>query len=143
MNYQIVYKKGVDNTSADALSRKPQPQVFHIFRAQPVWLEEIVNNYAHDDKITEILQQMSMDPAAKPNYQLVHGLLRYKGCIWIGNNLELQHKIFSAFHDSPVGGHSGFPVTYNRIHSLFRWAGMKAFIRNKVQSCMVCQQAKA
>lgn len=41
-----------------------------------------------------------------------------------------------------MGGHSGFPVTYLRIHSLFHWTGMKAFIKDQVQSCVVCQQAK-
>uniref|UniRef100_A0A453DFY0 Integrase catalytic domain-containing protein n=1 Tax=Aegilops tauschii subsp. strangulata TaxID=200361 RepID=A0A453DFY0_AEGTS len=41
-----------------------------------------------------------------------------------------------------VGGHSGFPVTYKRILRLFRWIGMKNFIKTQVQSCLTCQQAK-
>ena len=49
---------------------------------------------------------------------------------------------FTAFHASPVGGHSGFPVTYKRIISLFRWQGVQTFIKTQVQSCLVCQQAK-
>jgi hypothetical protein len=31
----------------------------------------------------------------------------------------VQAKVMGALHDSPVGGHSGFPVTYRRIKSLF------------------------
>lgn len=55
---------------------------------------------------------------------------------------ELHHKIFAAFHDSPMGGHSGFPVTYKRIHALFSWSGMKKFILAQVQFCLICQKAK-
>lgn len=70
-------------------------------------------------------------------------MLRYKNRIWVGTDIDLQRQLISAFHDSPVGGHSGFPVTYRRIVSLFKWTGMKLQIRNYVRSCMICQQAKA
>lgn len=85
---------------------------------------------------------MSIAPESQPLYQLHNGVLKCKGCIRIGNSTALHHKIVSAFHDSPMGGHSGFPVTYKRIHTLFRWVGMKNIIKEKVQSCLVCQQAK-
>jgi hypothetical protein len=48
----------------------------------------------------------------------------------------------SALHDSAVRGHSGFPVTYRRIKSNFAWPGMKHQIREFVQGCQICQQAK-
>lgn len=108
---------------------------------QPVWLEEIVASYDQDDKAIELLQQLSIDPESKHNFQLRNGLLRYKTCIWMGNQSNLDQKIFAAFHSSPLGGHSSFPVTYKRIHSLFRWTGMKNFIKHQVQSYVVCQQA--
>ena len=95
-------------------------------------MEEIIASYSQDDKAKELLQELVVRPPANSQYQLVQGLLRYKGCIWVGNNLELQENFFSAFHDSPLGGHSGFPVTYHRIHSLFRWIGMKKFIKDRV-----------
>lgn len=60
----------------------------------------------------------------------------------MGQDPALHLRIFQAFHDSPMGGHSGFPVTYRRIKSLFAWTGMKAFIKDHVQACQVCQQAK-
>jgi hypothetical protein len=50
--------------------------------------------------------------------------------------------IVQAFHDSPVGGHSGFPVMYCRLVSLFKWAGMKQFVHSFVRSCHICQQDK-
>ena len=48
----------------------------------------------------------------------------------------------STLHDSAVGGHSGFPVTYRRIKSNFAWPGMKHQIREFVQGCQIYQQAK-
>lgn len=47
-----------------------------------------------------------------------------------------------AFHDSKVGGHSGFPATYNKPGKLFAWPKMKAQIKAYVQSCMICQKSK-
>ena len=54
----------------------------------------------------------------------------------------MQHKIISAFHDSPIGGHSGFPVTYRRISQLFQWEKMKQMVKEVLQQCQVCQLAK-
>ena len=45
-------------------------------------------------------------------------------------------------HSSAQGGHSGIPVTYNRLKHYFFWPGMKSAVREYVQTCSVCQQAK-
>jgi hypothetical protein len=143
-DYEILYKKGSDNTAADALSRRPHQtaQSFAISGVLPSWLQEIFQGYPSDASTMDIIQQLVVDPKSKPPYTLVNGLLRHKGCIWIGEQKVLQDKIFQAFHDSPIGGHSGFPVTYNRIHSLFKWKGMKSYIKQRVQSCLICKKAK-
>lgn len=47
-----------------------------------------------------------------------------------------------ALHSSPVGGHSGIPVTLRRAKQLFAWKGMNTSVRNFVASCRICQQAK-
>jgi transposase InsO family protein len=62
--------------------------------------------------------------------------------VWLGNNTTLQLKNIAALHDSALGGHSGFPVTYRRIKQLFYWKGMKKDIHAYVQTCNICQQAK-
>lgn len=49
----------------------------------------------------------------------------------------------ATLHDSAIGGHSGFPVTYRRIKAIFAWPGMKKQVKTFVQSCQICQQAKA
>jgi hypothetical protein len=70
------------------------------------------------------------------------GIIRYEGRIWLGDNAQLHQSIMSALHNSALGGHSGFPVTYRRIKAVFAWPGMKRQVKEFLQSCLTCQQAK-
>ena len=57
LQYRIINKKGCDNGVADALSRQVH-QSFHlfvVFQTQLVWLQDIVNSYAHDVKTPDLL----------------------------------------------------------------------------------------
>lgn len=89
-----------------------------------------------------MLSKLAVDASAVPGFTLHQGLLRYKNRLWIGNNPSLQTKLLQAFHSSPIGGHSGVPVTYRRMKQLFAWRGMKKSVLLFVQSCSICQQAK-
>jgi hypothetical protein len=144
LQYKVQYKPGVHNGDADALSRKPQEasQVFSVTTLQPAWLSSVSASYASDAFAQRLLQQLAVDPMSSPAYSLNHGILRHKGKILVGADPELQQRIISAFHDSPQGGHSGFPVTYHRLLSLFSWSGMKRMTCEYVRYCHVCQQAK-
>jgi hypothetical protein len=76
------------------------------------------------------------------HYTLTNGVICYKGRIWLGNNQVVQQMVMTTLHDSAVGGHSGFPVTYRRVKANFAWSGMKKHIHEFVSSCQICQQAK-
>ncbi len=54
----------------------------------------------------------------------------------------MQEKLIDALHATPIGGHSGFPVTYRRAKSMFAWTAMKKMIQAKLQTCQTCLQAK-
>lgn len=108
----------------------------------PDWLSEVVAGYDKDDKAKQLLTELAIAPKAMPNFQLRAGVLRYKDRLWLGHDVSLQQKVSQAFHSSPLGGHSRFPVTYHRIKKLFYWPGLKSTVRLFVQSCVVCQQAK-
>lgn len=144
LDYKVIYKKGVDNRVADALSRKVdvEAQCSAISVCTPKWLEEVVSSYHSNERAQAMLQKLSIDSSALPGFLLHNGLLRYKRRIWVGSDDKLQHKIMSALHASAVGGHSGVPVTFSRIRRLFAWHGMKSAFCLFVQSCTVCQQAK-
>jgi len=98
--------------------------------------------YKDDESIIALLSKLAIDPTAVPHFTLQNGLLRYKNRIWLCTNKDLQLKIIQACHDSPVGGHSGVPVTYMRLKKMFSWRGMKSDVHKYVKSCMACQRAK-
>jgi hypothetical protein len=137
-----MYRKGTDNGAADALSRRPSAELYNISSATPQWLLQVMDGYKHDDQAQKLLAALSVTLAPLGPYKLKSGILRYKDRIWIGNNFPLQNQIMLALHDSPVGGHSGFPVTYRRIKQLFSWPSMKTSVKDYVKSCAICQQSK-
>ena len=140
LQYKLVYKKGIHNGAADALSRKPpaSSELFAASTVQPVWLDRVIDSYAEGVKMQELLQRLAVDPSSEPNFSLKNGLIRYQGRICMGCDDELKLQIIRVFHASPVGGHSGFPVTYRRIAALFKWPGMT--VKTFVSQCITCQQ---
>jgi transposase InsO family protein len=145
LRYRIIYHQGKANAAADALSRKIHDAplfVAALSTCQPAWLPEVVAGYSQDAQAKKLLTELAVDGNAHPPFSLDNDLIRHKGRIWIGNNTELQQKLFAAFHSSSLGGHSGAPVTTKRIARLFSWPGMTKQIKTWVQSCQVCQQAK-
>jgi transposase InsO family protein len=142
LQYRIVYKKGVDNGAADALSRAPVAQCTAISVSQPQWLEEVLQSYVGDQATQDLLAKMADASVPTPHYTLKDGLIRYKGRIWIGNDATLRLKLLQAMHSSAVGGHSGVPVTYRRVKQHFYWVGLKSAVHSFVSACQICQQAK-
>jgi hypothetical protein len=144
LQYKIIYKKGVDNGAADALSRKVHTPI-HVLAlsiASPKWIMEVIASYDQDSTAQAIITKLAIDPAAVPHYTLSDGLLRYKNKVWVGHVPQLQNRIIATLHSSPIGGHSGVPVTLRRIKQYFAWTGMNAAVHSFVSSCSVCQQAK-
>lgn len=90
-----------------------------------------------------MITKLALASDAIPNFSLRDGVLRFKNRIWIGQDSALQQQLIHAVHASPVGGHSGIPVTYRRAKQIFAWSGMKQSITQFVQACSVCHQAKA
>jgi hypothetical protein len=144
LQYTVQYKQGINNGAADALSRKPptSSQIFVMTTLQPSWLQSVKDSYGQDEYAQQLLQKFTANSQALPDFSLSNGILRYKNRIWVGAVPELQQQLISALHDSPQGGHSGFPVTYRQIASLFCWKKMKSMVRDFVKSCHVCQHAK-
>jgi hypothetical protein len=128
----------------DALSRRPHTD--HLYLAtsvsSPKWLEDIATSYKSDPRATELITKLSVDPTANSDFSFKDGFLRYKNKLWVGLDSALQLKIVEALQCSPVGGHSGVPVTLSRLKQYFAWTGMKATVHTFVSSCQICQQAK-
>lgn len=144
LQYTIQYKKGSTNLAADALSRQFDSATFMaVSVATPAWLDNLQNGYKDDPTCQQLLTELSINPSNDKGYSLLNGILRYKGRIWVGVNPIAQNHILQALHSSGVGGHSGQLATYKRIKQLFAWPNLKKDVSLFVQSCEICQQAKA
>jgi hypothetical protein len=142
--YKIVYKKGVTNKAADALSRRPHnEQMFAMSAVQPKWLTTIVDNYSEDVQAQKLLTELAVTGSNETGYSLKNGVIWYKQRIWLGSFGEAHKAVLLAMHSSAIGGHSGTQGTYQRIKKLFYWPKMKQDVMNYVKSCTICQQAKS
>ena len=106
------------------------------------WLLELQQWYASDADAKALLAKLSVQTDPVSPFSLRNGLVMFKQRIWLGSNKALQNRVLAALHNSPVGGHSGAPVTYQKIRQLFYWPAMRKDILRFVQACTVCAQAK-
>lgn len=106
------------------------------------WLKEVVASYQPDPVAVDLLTRLVVTPDSLHPFSLSQGIIRHKNMLWLGSSKELQQRILTSFHSSPVGGHSGAPATYQHTKRLFYWLGMKIDVWSFVQSCSTCLQAK-
>ena len=80
--YKILYKKGVTNRAADALSRRTHDtQVCAVSAIKPRWLDMVVESYTRDEKAQQLLVELALTKANEQGYTLQDGVIRYKGRI--------------------------------------------------------------
>ncbi|CAO2200139.1 unnamed protein product [Urochloa humidicola] len=144
LQYKVIYKKGLDNKAADALSRQTSPeQCSAISVSTPKLLEVVIEGYQQDPTTKALLAELALTGQNDKGYSLEEGVIRYKGRIWLGNNQEAHQAIMLALHTSGIGGHSGATATYHKIKNLFAWPGMKKHILDYVAKCDICAKAKS
>ena len=91
LQYKISYKKGSENSAADALSRLQQTeQVLGISSCQPSWLDDIVASYNANPQAQRLLEQLAVKPDPKGRFALSQGVLRFRDRIWLGRSTSLQ-----------------------------------------------------
>jgi hypothetical protein len=75
LQYKPVYRKGKDNTAADALSRNPVAhELCNISLARPRWLEIIVEGYLKDAQAQLLLQELSLHSPNSKGYAAMASL---------------------------------------------------------------------
>lgn len=91
LQFKVVYKLGASNLAADALSRHPSPpdQLLAVSFASPTWLSEVAVGYNSDEFSQQLLQKLSVDPASRPPYTLVSGIIHINNRVWVGDNPRL------------------------------------------------------
>jgi hypothetical protein len=69
------------------------------------------------------------------------GLLLHKGLIYVPESLRMN--VLQEHHDAPLAGHSGISRTLELVTRNYWFPGINAFVKDYVNSCYSCQQAKA
>jgi hypothetical protein len=119
-NYKIEYKKGKENGTTDALSRRHVAGAINaISIVVPSWVTDVQASYMGDPKCKELEQQLHVRLDSITNFTMTNGLIRYKGRLCIGSSTNLKTNFIQSFHSSALGGHSGDRVTYNKTKALF------------------------
>lgn len=89
LQYKLVYKKGLDNKAADALSRKEQDsEVLVISTSRLRWLEIVVEGYQKDNTTKSLLAELALTGSNSEGFVLQDGIIKYKDRIWLGKHTE-------------------------------------------------------
>lgn len=139
LQYTILYKKGLENKTTDALSYQCEPgMAAAISTSTPRWLEIIVEGYAKDAQTKQLLTKLSITGSNDKGYTLSNGIIKYKDRIQLGNHTEAHQAVLLALHSSGLGGHSGITATYHKVKALFAWPNLKQSVTDFVNACQVC-----
>ena len=94
---------------------------------------------AQDPELQQIVISLQCNLDAFPGYSCVDKKLFYNGKLVIPSSSVHIPAFMQEFHDSPMGGHSGFLRTFKPIAIVVFQKGMCATIKQYVASCEVCQ----
>ena len=142
-DFDIQFRPGLENKAADALSRVAQdPSIFTLTMPTLLDVSTITQQVEADPYLRRIKQRLIEDPDSYPRFTLDHGRLLHKGRLVLSKGSHLIPLLLQEFHNTPMGGHSGFLRTYKRITADLYWQGMNKDVRRFLEECSVCQQSK-
>lgn len=142
-DYEIIYKKGIENVAADALSRLPEQAALAAI-STPIFggLDDIRAELATNDTAQEIIYKLQQDPGAVPHYSWDGKDLRYKGRIVLLVPLKSHYYFRSSMHLHLLDIQATFALT-NDFLKLFYWKGMRKEVKRFEQECDACQRNKS
>lgn len=148
-DYVIEYKKGKENVTTHALSRRDSHSLEEEEKCQaivtiiPEWVEDVKNSYVGDPQYEKIVVDNQIQAGVDINYTLESGLVKYKRRIYVGIGNDSRKRIMDSFHSSSLGGHSGLRATCHRLKKLFYWPKLKKDVELLISECPVCQITKS
>lgn len=89
-----------------------------------------------------IWQQVICNNSPPEGYTMRNGCLLYHDRLVLPKDSPRIPQLIAEFHNTPMGGHSGYLRTYKRMSTVLYWEGMKRQIQEYVAKCSTCQKNK-
>ncbi|GKC69078.1 hypothetical protein Tco_1114961, partial [Tanacetum coccineum] len=116
-DYEIVYKKGIENGVADALSRvdtSSQLLSMVLTSVTTDLLPQIVATWSSDPFLITLIANLQAGKPCSKHYSWFNQQLTRKGKLVVGDDHALRLSLLTHFHSDSTGGHSGIATTTQR-----------------------------
>lgn len=115
-DFEILYQPGLNNKAVDALSRISHEAELRILSAPALLDSEMVQKEVEqDEELQLIIAKLQEDLKGMLKFTWEHGRLFYKGSLIISSSSTLIPSLLQLYHDSVIGGYSGY------IQTIFEW----------------------
>ena len=170
-DFVLIHTPGKSNP-ADGPSRRPDyaensppmgsvipPHALHLLSSSPTASNALLASFAGMHAVvapeqglreritslypTDAVAQQHLPESSSPSWSCMDGLLLYKGLIYVPESPTLRMDILREHHDAPLAGHCGIARTIELITRNYWFPGINAYVKDYVNSCYSCQQAKA
>jgi Integrase zinc binding domain len=105
-------------------------------------LKTLEQEVANDLYCQQIITEISANKSKTAGWSFSHGLLRYRGRIYLPENSTLIPVLLAEYHSTLLGGHSGVQRTIQRLTPHFYWKKMQQHVKDYVHSCDICKKCK-
>ena len=142
-DYEIVYKKGILNANADALSRIET--INSISYEDHACIFDEVRKFQQEDKITNTLIKSMNKVKINKKFTLKEGILfqkRKNKSDRLVIPFVLKKMVFEICHNDMGGGHLGFKKTWPKIRDRFYWRFMYRDTKRWLRACVECAKKK-
>ena len=159
-NFEIHYRKGSENTKADALSRRPdymeeRPEVKQSVLQQT---EKGTLKYNHQVAATMTIRNDDLETRIKVAYakdkqaqRILEG--EQQGCTISGNGLilfqglvyvpsQIKEEVIKGHHDGPTSGHPGVSKTIEAITRTYHFPHVRKKVQEYIAKCDLCHKIK-
>nr|GEY22824.1 hypothetical protein [Tanacetum cinerariifolium] len=121
LQYSVLYQQGKENVVADALPRKDfsDAACWAISSVQTEWKDRIHRSVVVDGKLQGIIAGLKEFLDVSSAYSVQDEVLYKKEKVVVGDDPVLKMDLIKKFHDSALGGHSGFYATHQRLSRFF------------------------